>query len=167
MTTALDSIELQVQSAIRAVDNRWREIPESDVAWTRAIKKALVEAGKAQSFAVCTADIKTADQGAWIHALCWIKRNEKGLLAEFPLALEVNWVPNDAMFVEFQRLVASKAQHRTMLFWAVSEGAAAALMARFIDQISRFRGSIHGDRYFFGYYVGSDQPMQFRLHLHR
>ena len=167
MTDDLDEVERRVREALVAVDAAWRDIPDSDAAWTRAIKHAVGGIGEQLGYLVCAAESRFADNGEWLYDLTWLKVDDsKRIVLDIPLALESEWTPDDELMFDFQKLVVSKAQHRVMLFWAESDASADQILTVFIDQVRRFHGSRVGDRYLFAFYVGNDRPLQFKPYVH-
>ncbi len=88
-TEELDQVEREVRDALLTRDREWQKMPDSDAAWTRAIKDAVGGVGESHGFLVCADESRFAENGEWLYDLTWLKvEDKKRIVVDIPLALE-------------------------------------------------------------------------------
>ena len=164
-TYRLDSIERRVRRAILHVDARYRALGSSDAKWTRAIKNAVGRIGTQLGYQICAAGSRYKKNGEWLYDLSWVQLI-RGDFVSLPLVLESEWRQDEERLYDFQKLVAARAAHRVMVFWASSSRAAEQQLQTFTRQIECFRETQAGDRYLFAWYTGSSNTQVIEFHLY-
>ena len=85
----------------------------------------------------------------WLYDIVWLDTNEIGLIRAIPLVGGIEWGNERAVWDGFQKLLATRAEYRVMIF----EERSSELRSWLGRQIEGFVSSRAGDRYLFASYI--------------
>jgi len=148
--SAIDLWEAEVIKDLRSVPQRAQVHQWNDSTWTREVKRVVGDIGVKHEFYVCASGWPGVFDNEWVFDVVWYKNDKDNHLVSIPLALESEWLrgSNDLKW-DFEKLLVSKALLRVFVHQARTKSAVNEAQRGLIALISKFDGSVKGDRYLF------------------
>jgi len=134
----------------------------SDGVWTAAIKKAVIELGKAKGYLLCASGFPDEAETEWLYDLVWFKNDENAHLQEIGLLLECEWIRDPYQIeYDFSKLLVGRAPIKVMIFQDYN-GNLADLWKMLDDALTAFNAPAENETYILAAYCNDTGKFEIR-----
>lgn len=102
-----------------AKDQGWN----SDAQWSVAVKKAIVDTGRAFGWLTAANGCESDEGKEWLYDVVWYQSDKSGHVTDVPLVAESEWGSENAIKEDFEKLLVARSRYRIMVFQAETDQA--------------------------------------------
>jgi hypothetical protein len=162
-----DAVELDVEQALFPIPARAAAETWSRTQRTKAVKQALVDLAKKYGCKTAASQCKTEQESEWLYDVVWFQSDDSNDLIDVPLVVESEWLGENNLKDDFQKLLVARAKHRLMVFQGRSEKEVRMIFDSMRGWIRKYHGTAKEDRYLLAGWTGSDtNRFLFDLYVH-
>ena len=136
----MDTIERNIVAELEEIPSRAKEEEWSgESPWTRAVKQALVDVGRKFHWLTVANGCDSDDGSEWLYDVVWYQADKSDHFVDIFLVAESEWEGENAIKVDFEKLLVARTKYRVMIFQAGSDENIERIAAQMKLWVAKFR----------------------------